>query len=504
MAGAAVQTFDPLDRRPLPAILAELSGRRASGALAVVGGSGRRMMLFREGRLRATRSTFEAERLGAWLAGRSRIREAELALALLTQSGPDTAPLGRLLLERGLIDEPTLTRELEELGVTILCRATTDPRRQLSFDAGLETRQLDTLPDHATARLILVAARMLDAEREAERVLADPSRVYRCVGAPSALASRLNATSDERRVLHAFALPRTFADLSSARLMPLAALRRALLPLVMCGAIAPAAVVSDAQPAPRAARSGAWSDAELEERAVVARFLSETTDRDHYAVLGLEAGASYADVEAAWTRLAARFDPSRATRSSHLSDLARELEGSYERIRTAYETLIDPTSRVAYNRIHKASRLQASAKAGESAVSRSNPQDQARRAIVRANLHRADQALRTGDRHTAYTLLEAACALEPEPEALLKLARLMITNPMWGERALARLKQALELDPGLVDAWLELATYWRRRNRPNRERRALQQALTVAPDDGRAATRLAELDGDSGRSRQHG
>ncbi len=114
---------------------------------------------------------------------------------------------------------------------------------------------------------------------------------------------------------------------------------------------------------------------------------------------------------------------------------------------------------------------------------------------MQANLRRADQALRTGDRHTAYTLLEAACALEPEPEALLKLARLMTTNPMWGERALARLKQALELDPRFVDAWLELASYWRRRGREDRERRALAQALEVAPDDARAAARLAALDG---------
>jgi len=504
MAGAALQSFNPLDRRPLPAILADLSRRRASGALAVVGGSGRRMMVFREGRLRATRSTFEAERLGAWLAGRARIREAELALALLAQAGPDAAPLGRLLLERGLIDEPTLTRELEELGVAILCRATTEPRRQLSFDAGVDTRQPDTLPDRATARFILVTARTLDAEREAPRLLADPGRAYRCVGVPSTLASRLDATSDERLVLNALALPRTLGELTLARIMPADALRRALLPLVICGAVAPANAMADAPSMRRPAEHGVWSEAELQERAIVTRFMKETSDRDHYAVLGLEAGASYADIEASWTRLAARFDPARATRSTHLSDLGDALEKSYERIRTAYETLIDPTSRVAYNRIHKASRLQASARAGESAVSRGNPQDRARRAIVRANLHRADQALRTGDRHTAYTLLEAACALEPEPEALLKLARLMITNPMWGERALARLKQALELDPGLVDAWLELATYWRRRNRPDRERRALQQALTVAPDDGRAATRLAELNGESSRSRKHG
>ena len=495
MAADAMPTVDPLDRRSLPAILADLSSRRATGALAVLGGSGRRVMVFREGRLRAARSTFELERLGAWLAGRDRVREAQLALALLAQSGPDTAPIGRILVDRGLIDEPTLNRELEQLGLVILSRATTEPRRQLSFDDGLDHHQPDTLPDHATARLILAAARMLDAEREMPRVLTDPGRAYRTAGAPSALAARLDATPDERRVLHALALPHTLDDLGSGKLMPTDALRRALLPLVLCGAVAPSGAVIDTPPTPRAGPTAAWSDAQLEERAIVARFMKETSERDHYAVLGLEAGASYTDIETAWTRLAARFDPTRTTRSSHLADLGNELRQAYERIRTAYETLIDPTSRVAYNRIHHAGQLQAGPRAASRPAQQVTPRNQARRAIVQANLRRADQALRTGDRHTAYTLLEAACALEPEPGALLKLARLMTTNPMWGERALARLKQALELDPGFVDAWLELASYWRRRGREDRERRALAQALEVAPEDGRAATRLAELDG---------
>ena len=363
MAADAMPTVDPLDRRSLPAILADLSSRRATGALAVLGGSGRRLMVFREGRLRAARSTFESERLGAWLAGRDRVREAQLALALLAQSGPDTAPIGRILVDRGLIDEPTLNRELEELGLVILSRATTEPRRQLSFDDGLDHHQPDTLPDHATARLILAAARMLDAEREMPRVLTDPGRAYRSAGAPSVLAARLNATPDERRVLHALALPHTLDDLGSGNLMPADALRRALLPLVLCGAVAPSGAVIDTPPTPRAGPPAAWSDAQLEERAIVARFMKETSERDHYAVLGLEAGASYTDIETAWTRLAARFDPTRTTRSTHLADLGNELSQAYERIRTAYETLIDPTSRVAYNRIHHAGQLQAGPRA---------------------------------------------------------------------------------------------------------------------------------------------
>ena len=35
-------------------------------------------------------------------------------------------------------------------------------------------------------------------------------------------------------------------------------------------------------------------------------------------------------------------------------------------------------------------------------------------------------------------------------------------------RALAALKQAIGLDRGCVDAWLELAEYWRRRDSPER------------------------------------
>lgn len=488
---------DPFDSRPLPAILTDLSVRRATGELSVLVAGGRRLVRFRDGRLRAARSTIERERLGAWLTARDRIRESELALVLLAQAGPARAPLGRLLLDRGLIDQPTLERELEELGLAILGRATTEPRRRLGFERDPDPRQPDTLPDHATARLILAAARMLDPQRETPRLLTDAGRSYRTAGPPAELANRLDATADERRVLHALARPRTLGELGTARLMPEPALQRALLPLIMCGAVVPSGHGLEPPVAPRlAVRS--WSDPELVERSIVVQFAKEMADRGHYAVLGLEPGASYADVEAAWSRLAAQLDPGRASRSAHLADLRAELELAYERVRTAYETLIDPTSRVAYNRIHHADRLQGPSRRGSVRGPRRTTQDAARHAIVAANLRRAEQALRTGDRHTAYTLLEAACALEPKPESLVRLARVMISNPMWSERALARLKQALELDPWYVEAWLELAAYWRRRHRPDRERRALLQALTVEPGERRAADRLEEMDRTSG------
>ena len=42
-------------------------------------------------------------------------------------------------------------------------------------------------------------------------------------------------------------------------------------------------------------------------------------------------------------------------------------------------------------------------------------------------------------------------------------------------------------DPQCVEAWLELAEFWRRRRNPERERKALEKALAASPDDSRAS-----------------
>ncbi len=484
---SSLPDFAPKDQRPLPKILAELRDQEVTGALSVVSTDVRRELVFEAGFIRATRSDRHDEHLGEWLTQRGRLGAEEVALALLAQAGDPSVLLGRLLLDRDLIDGPTLVHEVEALSKTIVRRATSAVRDHLEFHPGGRAGGGE-LPDRATARLILAAARELPQNGEISQLMSSGRR-WRLNGSSEDIARDLDPTEEELRALGSFGsgadLDQVIRDteLDRVRLGALVA------PFVLCGAL----VEINGNRAERAR----LSNSELAERAAIVSFHTRAPSGDHYAMLGIPRGSSYTTIEQAWERQRAFFDPGRAAREGHLADLGEALEQASEKLRMAYQTLFDPSSRVRYDRVRPADRRPVprvdTTSEGDSAT---QSQDIARREIVGANLRRAEEALRAGDRHTAYTLLEAACNLDPQPVPLLTLARLMLANPMWSERALARLKQALELDPGMVDGWLELASFWRRRRNVDRERRALQLALTADPDDERAAERLTELDGD--------
>jgi tetratricopeptide (TPR) repeat protein len=119
----------------------------------------------------------------------------------------------------------------------------------------------------------------------------------------------------------------------------------------------------------------------------------------------------------------------------------------------------------------------------------------ARKTLVEANLKRADELIRDNELYLAIQLLERACALDPRPDELLKLARLLQRNPLWANRALACLRRAIEANPKHVESWLELADFWRRRNHVERQRKSLERALAVDPDNEAANRMYKELAG---------
>ena len=55
--------------------------------------------------------------------------------------------------------------------------------------------------------------------------------------------------------------------------------------------------------------------------------------------------------------------------------------------------------------------------------------------------------------------------------------------------------RAIEVDPEYVEAWLELALFWRRRRNQERERKALEKALAADPENPRAKQMYKELVG---------
>jgi len=233
-----------------------------------------------------------------------------------------------------------------------------------------------------------------------------------------------------------------------------------------------------------------FTERQLEERRYILKLSEDVTKVDHYRALDLKPEANPGDIKESWEKIQNRFSAENPV--SHLRDMTAHLERIVERGRAAYEVLSHFPTRARYDEILKS--LAEDSKPVEDAE-QAAVDAKARSALVEANLKRANELIREDELYLAIQLLEQACALEPRPAELLKLARLLQRNPLWVNRALACMRRAIEADPRNVDAWLELANFWRRRNHAERQRKSLERVLAIDPDNEKANKMYKDLAG---------
>jgi curved DNA-binding protein CbpA len=500
----AAESGERLDlKRAFPNHLAKLASDLATGILAAATDHARREILFVNGEIRAARSTAEEEKLGMWLVDRGVISEDDRALSLLSQGIESAPPLGHVLVARGSLDGSVLERELQELTLAIVRRASAEPALFYEFLGGENPEQPDTLPDLFTAQIILIAARACDDHRAKLAALGSlDRRVWRSREFDHLLQD-FNLTPTEGFLLSRLDGTRTISDLFQVSALPDEQAIATLYPLIVAGVVStgdearrPAPprpkAKSDQPKGPRPVDEESISVVQRQERQNIRRLAEESRKVDHYGALGIGVGADRDDVNRALQRIKDRFGPAR-TREAHLRDLGPELEAICERAVEAHQVLSDWKSRERYDKILKAVQHESDKLADSE--DRLAADAKARSAIVEANVKRADELIREGEFYLAIQLLEHACKLDPRPAELVKLAQLLLRNPLWTNRALACMRRAIEVDPDYVDAWLELALFWRRRRNQERERKALEKALASAPDNPRAKQMYKELVG---------
>ena len=489
--------------QPLPTYLALLAASRATGVMTATSDGERRAAVLVNGEVRAARSELEHEKLGTWLVDRGLISEDDRALTLLSQGAGDAPPLGHLLVTRGHVKQDRLESELQELALTILRRAAASPQVACEFQAGRDSDQLDTLPNLTTPQIILEVARAVTDLDGAAAVIGSLEQSAWPAQGIDSLLQELGLTPTEF-----FVLSRLDRQTTLSNLLRIIGLERdqataALYVLITCGVIRVGPAPLPAPAPPRRAREApepvvpVVDESRLtmdqrDERATVRRLAAEATRVDHYRALGIRPGANTDRIEEAWHSLEARYGPERAS-ESHLRDLKNEIDAVRERAREAYQVLRGFRSRERYDAI-----LESVAREGdglEAGRRRMETDPGVRSQIVEANLKRADELVKDGELYPAIQLLEQACVIEPRPPELLKLSRLLLRNPLWTNRALSCIRRAIEVDPKYVEAWLELAEFWRRRNHNERQRKALERALAVDPDNDRANQLYKQLVG---------
>ncbi len=491
--------------RPLPEHMSSLARNRATGALAARTGDARRTLIFVRGEMRAATSTREDEKLGLWLVNRDRIRDDERALALLAQGGSDPLPLGLLLVRRGTLDNATLEYELEELTLAILRRAAAAADGDCEFCEGVCPDQPDTLPNLTTTEAILIAAREVTDGEAKLRAVGSLDQVAWPASALDTLLDELRLTPTEAFVLSRLDGTRRLHELLVVSPMPRDQVISTLYALRVAGIVQlgttplhplaappmPAMSRRRLEESPPGIDESRLSPEQRRERTEIRDLAQRLARLDHYRALGLRGAASAGVVRQAWEAMRRKFAPERSA-EPHLRDLRAQLSAILERAQEAYEIISNPAACRRYDAILESIEREEQGLATER-VERRGPDQQARRELVEANFRRAEELEREGEFYLAIRLLEHACGLEPRPDQLLRLARLLLRNPLWANRALEAVRQAVHLDPSLVEGWVELAEFWRRRNNPERQRKALERALRLAPDEPRAAEMYERL-----------
>ncbi|MCU0304206.1 MAG: DUF4388 domain-containing protein [Thermoanaerobaculales bacterium] len=481
--------------QPLPTRMARLASSRSTGTMVIGADGRRREIFFVNGEIRAARSNVESEMIGKWLVDRQRISEDERALTLLAQGADEVGTLGNILVSRGCITQADLEHELQELTLEIIRRASAEETPRFGFMDGQGEPQPDTLPNLTTSQIILIAARECRDQVAMWDMLGSFDRKVRLKLSLESVLGQLELTPSEGFILSRLDAAKDLSSLKKLSTMPEQEVVSSLFSLVVAGVVAiePASPTGAEDPTKVSAVTqvveappveqvdagideNAFDERQRDERHRIIELAGRVTRIDHYRALGLKPGAEAEQIEKAFTVIRKRYSPKRVD-EPHLVDQRANLTAIVDRAREAYELLSDPKARHRYDRV-----LQAVEKEQQERTStRPRTDPAAREALVKANLARADQLISTGETYLAIQLLEQACAIDPKPEQLLKLAKLQMRNPLWIGRALERLRVAVEIDPTFIAGWLEIANFWKARGHTERQRKALERAVGADP-----------------------
>ncbi len=207
-------------------------------------------------------------------------------------------------------------------------------------------------------------------------------------------------------------------------------------------------------------------------RVMIQKALDEMEGQNHYQVLGVNDGASAAEIKKAYFKLAKRYHPDRHF-DPELSDMKNVLESLFARISEAHAILSEEAKRREYD----FSRIKTSKKI-------EFEEDHMDRTGTAANqFNKGLKEYKAGNFWGALEAFRWASRLNPINAKYFYYEGLaLIEMPRRQHDAEERLKKALELEPSRIDVRLALANLYRKGGLKARALAMLQEAQQWDPD----------------------
>lgn len=468
---------------------------RRSGILAVSSQDVTKGIFLRGGCIVFASSTLEKDKLGEHLIRLGRISRADFAAAFRA-TRDHRRRIGQALTERGLLAEEELGRLVSLQVQKIVVSLFTWTRGSAHFQEVADPIPSDLALELSTRRLLLEGARIFPDTSRLERALGRHDRRLRAAERPPVDPSRLSLSPVEKGVLADARAGRMLGEALSGAQRPLRV--RAVYALLVAG------IVEDAHGAefvgqgieddsglfrlalPASAKPAAPSDrgqAGVSPRQELLRAYEALPRSSHYELLGVAPDASPARIAAAYRRMTDAQERDWRDLKNDLQ-LSSVLTALRLKRREAFQVLVDPERRAAYDRS-----LGALKPPHDGPVT---PEDRARAARLSGE---ARALLQQGERDKAIALLIEATEADPRDKAVrAQLALLLSQHPKLARTAERHFLEVLELDPGDVEMRLQLARYYKRAGLHNRAIAQLKAVLGLEPGHGEAQRQLRALE----------
>src|SRR5262245_21269354 len=317
----------PLGPGVVPFVLKSIYLGRRTWMLRFIREAERRSVRFMSGHIVYGEASLKELRLGEVLVAAGRLDPAVRARADEIV-GRERKRMGAVLREMGVLDENSLEEALALQVRAILASVFSLRDGTYTFqEQDPETFLDDDWPlAISTAEAVLAAVRAVSSEEDVRFALAEVDRVLLSSDDPLVLFQRMDLAPEESAVLSRVDGTRTARDVLAGAGLPATVAERSLMALLCTGVLE----YGSDQPAAAEASTGDLRKEVLD--------LHAARDRPHHEVLGVPAGASPADVKAAYFRLAKRYHPD-VRHQAGLTDLGPQLEAVFFRVNDAYRAL---------------------------------------------------------------------------------------------------------------------------------------------------------------------
>ncbi len=444
-----------------------------SGALIAQAGTLKRLLFFEEGRLVGCRSSLPSERLGDVLVREGRITQEQLSRA--AEEIRTGRKVGQILvalgyLKGGEIEGFVRLQIMEAAGRMLL-----EPCERLVFSDEVPA-DAATLSPVLVAEVFIHASRHVsDVQRYREKVLTDEF-VLAHVADPPVLVHNLDLSTEELAVLELVDGLSSTGEILSASAVGEEKTLQTLIGLLHAG------VVERIENIDFVVEAEDDSDADEFEKHLE-RVYRRVQDQNHWAVLGLDPGASYATIEKAHGEMRDEFAPAKF---SHLPDgaLHEKLAVIQARAKDAFLTLSARSQAVAYEKLVQWEDKYANQREDWEKPTRPGPTPAKDNVKAETVFRRAKISFQSKDYWTAIQLCRAAIELSEKNEAdhhhLLGAA--LAHNPRWRKDAEKHLKIATQLDPWDARYLVTLAKFCHREGQTQRAQQLLAQVTAIDPD----------------------